>query len=59
MTDNRWRKWWGGPERPYLVLTPEQIAAPKWHATANKEFPGVLLVEAKMLPLMPTEESPA
>lgn len=48
--DERWKSWWRGPERPFLVLSQARFADPEFHRIAEQEYPGVLLIEDKMLP---------
>lgn len=46
---DRWKAWWPGPERPFLVLPSALFSNPETAAIADKEYPGILLVENKMI----------
>jgi hypothetical protein len=48
--DDRWKVWWVGGERPYLILTHTQFADAELRAEIDAAYPGVEVRESEYLP---------
>jgi hypothetical protein len=48
--DDRWKTWWNGDSRPFIVLTAAQVANADLLAELDAKFPGVDVRLSEYLP---------
>lgn len=49
--DQRWKQWWKGASRPFIVLSPAQMANAELLAELEAKFPGVDVRPSELLPI--------
>lgn len=48
--DDRWKGWWNGDSRPFIVLAAAQMANTELLAELDAKFPGVDVRQSEHLP---------
>jgi hypothetical protein len=47
---DRWKIWWAGADRPFLILTPTQYEDAELLAEIENKYPGVEVRQSEYLP---------
>lgn len=53
--DDRWKAWWPGDSRPFIVLNAVQMDNKELLAEFDARFPGVEIRQSTFLPKLGTE----